>query len=79
MYIKTLNSNKDHIMRLSLVGSATVLAALLVGCKVFDTPAFQKNYSLYNREAGKAERENNWDAAATVSYTHLTLPTICSV
>ncbi|MDQ3260885.1 MAG: hypothetical protein M3Q00_08910 [Pseudomonadota bacterium] len=51
-------------MRLSLVGSATVLAALLVGCKVFDTPAFQKNYSLYNREAGKAERENNWDAAA---------------
>jgi tetratricopeptide (TPR) repeat protein len=51
-------------MRLSLVGSVTALVALLVGCKVFDTPTFQNNYFLYNREAVKAERENNWDAAA---------------
>ena len=35
----------------------------LIGCKALDTPTFQNNYSLYNREALKAERENNWDAA----------------
>lgn len=47
-----------------LMLSAIVCAALLVGCQAIDTPTFQKNYSLYNREAMKAERENNWDAAA---------------
>lgn len=41
-----------------------VVTLLLAGCKAFDTPTFQKNYSLYNREAQKAEKENNWDAAA---------------
>ena len=41
-----------------------IAAALLGGCKAFDTPSFQNNYSLYNREALKAEKENNWDAAA---------------
>jgi tetratricopeptide (TPR) repeat protein len=41
-----------------------VCAGFLVGCKVFDTPTFQNNYSLYNREALKAENEGNWDAAA---------------
>lgn len=51
-------------MRLHLIASTTALMVLLVGCKAFDTPAFQNNYSLYNREAMKAERENNWDAAA---------------
>jgi tetratricopeptide (TPR) repeat protein len=51
-------------MRLHLIASVTALMVLLVGCKAFDTPTFQNNYSLYNREAMKAERENNWDAAA---------------
>ena len=40
-----------------------ITVMLLVGCKALDTPTFQNNYSLYNREALKAERENNWDAA----------------
>lgn len=47
-----------------LMLSAAVCAALLLGCQALDTPTFQNNYSLYNREAMKAERENNWDAAA---------------
>ncbi len=51
-------------MRLYLMCSTAALVALLTGCQAFDTPAFQKNYSLYNRNAIKAERENNWDAAA---------------
>ena len=37
---------------------------MLAGCQALDTPTFQNNYSLYNREALKAEKENNWDAAA---------------
>lgn len=40
-----------------------ISAALLTGCKALDTQSFQNNYSLYNREALKAEKENNWDAA----------------
>ena len=51
-------------MKLRLILSAAVCTVSLLGCKAFDTPTFQKNYSLYNREAVKAERENNWDAAA---------------
>jgi tetratricopeptide (TPR) repeat protein len=47
-----------------LMLSAAVCAASLLGCQALDTPTFQKNYSLYNREAMKAESENNWDAAA---------------
>jgi tetratricopeptide (TPR) repeat protein len=39
-------------------------AALISACSVLDTPTFQNNYSLYNREALKAEKEGNWDAAA---------------
>jgi tetratricopeptide (TPR) repeat protein len=39
-------------------------AALISGCSALDTPTFQNNYSLYNREALKAEKEGNWDAAA---------------
>ena len=39
-------------------------ATLISACSALDTPTFQNNYSLYNREAVKAEKENNWDAAA---------------
>ncbi len=46
------------------VFTLTLTTLLVSACAVFDTPAFQNNYSLYNREALKAERENNWDAAA---------------
>lgn len=38
--------------------------ALLNACSALDTQSFQNNYSLYNREALKAEKENNWNAAA---------------
>lgn len=38
-------------------------ATLISACSSLDTPTFQNNYSLYNREAMKAEKENNWDAA----------------
>ncbi len=38
--------------------------ALISACSAFDTPTFQNNYSLYNREALKAEKDGNWDAAA---------------
>ena len=51
-------------MTYRLMLTTAVCAALLLGCKALDTNAFQKNYSLYNREAMKAETENNWDAAA---------------
>ena len=47
--------------------SVTTLAlavTLVSACASFDTPSFQNNYSLYNREALKAEKENNWNAAA---------------
>ncbi len=47
--------------------SFTTLAltvTLVSACASFDIPSFQKNYSLYNREALKAESENKWDAAA---------------
>jgi tetratricopeptide (TPR) repeat protein len=39
-------------------------AVLISACSALDTPTFQNNYSLYNREALKAEKEGNWDAAA---------------
>ena len=41
-----------------------VAATLISACSALDTPTFQNNYSLYNREALKAESENKWDAAA---------------
>jgi tetratricopeptide (TPR) repeat protein len=47
------------------------LALLMVGCNALDTPTFQNNYSLYNREALKAENDNNWDAAAKRYYLAL--------
>ena len=50
-------------MKPSLVTLAFA-ATLISACSALDTPTFQNNYSLYNREATKAEKENNWDAAA---------------
>lgn len=50
-------------MKQSLI-TLGLAAALISGCSVLDTPTFQNNYSLYNREALKAEKEGNWDAAA---------------
>ena len=40
-----------------------------------------KNLDDWNNDLDKLRLENsiNWDLAITVSYTHLTLPTICSV
>lgn len=39
------------------------IAVLTSGCQALDTPTFQNNYSLYNREATKAEQSNDWDNA----------------
>ena len=50
-------------MKPSLVPLAFA-ATLISACSALDTPTFQNNYSLYNREALKAESENKWDAAA---------------
>ena len=50
-------------MKKSLI--TLVFAAVLTSaCATFDTPTFQNNYSLYNREGLKAEKDGNWDAAA---------------
>lgn len=50
-------------MNRNLIVFATGIALLMGGCKVFDTPTFQKNYSLYNREALRGEQSNDWDGA----------------
>ena len=44
--------------------AAAITALFLVGCEALDRQSFQNNYSLYDREALKAEKENKWDAAA---------------
>jgi len=58
--------------RLSIACAAAFL--LLAGCSSYDTAKAAVNY----REAPEAKTENQPRSLA-VSYTHLTLPTICSV
>ena len=57
------NLPKGIIMNRNLIVFTAGIALLVGGCKALDTPTFQNNYSLYNREATKAELSNDWDSA----------------
>ena len=50
-------------MNRNLIVFTTGIALLMGGCKALDTSTFQNNYSLYNREALKAEQSNDWESA----------------